>query len=75
MHSINKLIISHVFLCEGDIFFLQQPALAKTDCKRNVFKTKLQPTVNNDLFPLFRVKSWLEIYFVPSIPVKKMLVV
>lgn len=75
MHSINKLIISHVFLCEGDIFFLHQPALAKTDYKRNVFKTKLQPTVNNDLFPLFRVKSWLEIYFVPSIPVKKMLVV
>jgi len=75
MHSINKLIISHVFLCEGDIFFLQQPALAKTEYKRNVFKTTLQPTVNNDLFPLFRVKSWLEIYFVPSIPVKKMLVV
>lgn len=33
MHSINKLIISHVFLCEGGIFFLQQPALTKTDIK------------------------------------------
>lgn len=75
MHSINKLIISHAFLCEGDIFFLQQPALTKTDYKRNVFKTKLRSTINNDLFPLFRVKSWPEIYFVPSVPVKKMLVV
>lgn len=71
MHSINKLIISHVFLCEGDIFFLQQPALTKTDYKRNVFKPKLQSTINNDRFPLFKVKSWPEIYFVPSVPVKK----
>lgn len=70
-HSINKLIISHVFLCEGDIFFLQQPALTKTDYKRNVFKPKLQSTINNDHFPLFKVKSWPEIYFVPSVPVKK----
>lgn len=71
VHSINKLIISHVFLCEGDNFFLQQPALAKTDYKRNVFKTKLQPTTNNDLFPLFRVKSWLAVYFVPSVQLKR----
>lgn len=71
MHPINKLIISHVFLCEGDIFFLQQPPLTKTDHKRNVFKPKLQPTINNDRFPLFKVKSWPEIYFVRSVPVKK----
>lgn len=71
MHLINKLIISHVFLCKGDIFILQQPALTKTDYKRNVFKPKLQSTINNDRFPLFKVKSWPEIYFVPSVPVKK----
>lgn len=71
MHPINKLIISHVFLCEGDIFFLQQPPLTKTDHKRNVFKPKLQSTINNDRFPLFKVKSWPEIYFVRSVPVKK----
>lgn len=71
MHSIHKLIISHVFLCEADIFFLQQPAVTKTDYKRNVFKPKLQSTINNDRFPLFKVKSWPEIHFVPSAPVKK----
>jgi len=71
MPSINKLIISHVFLCEGDIFFFQQPALTKTDHKRNVFKPKLQSTINNDRLPLFKVKSWPEIYFVPNVPVKK----
>lgn len=57
--------------CEGGIFFLQQPALTKTDYKRNVFKPKLQSTINNDHFPLFKVKSWPEIYFAPSVPVKK----
>lgn len=71
MHPINKLIISHVFLCEGDIFFLQQSTLTKTDYKRKVFKPKLQPTINNDRFPPFKAKSWPEIYFVPSVPVKK----
>lgn len=71
MHSINKLIISHVFLCEGGIFFLQQPALTETDYKRNVFKPKLQSAINNDHFPLFKAKSWPEIYFAPSVPAKK----
>lgn len=71
MHSVHKLIISHVFLCQGGIFFLQQPALTKTDYKRNVFKLQLQSTINSDHFPLFKVKSWPEIYFVPSVPAQK----
>lgn len=77
MHTVNKLIISHVFLCRGDVFCLRQPALTKTAYKRSVCKPWLQPPVNNDRVPLFKVKSWPELYFVPSVPVrkKKMLVV